>query len=342
MDWCGFSVIPAAVDMRSYVQVSRGDDNMVEIHSFAPFDLYGNFDPITQKLNLESDLRYVQATLAALERSGVRTAGIRVRFLKAEQVEEIKGPSARKLLDLPVKKGLSSSAAICVATAAAVDIFASGRLEDAIDEEAMSKYANIAYVAEREILGVNCGQMDQYAAAYGRLLYVDCSTAPAKVHALRPSVALPIVIGDTGQQKDTPRILAWLGKRLEAREERFMEGMRNIVRIVEEARRELERQDMRRSRIGELMNENQHYLDKYLQVSGSCPVSPSNLDQLIRAALDAGALGAKLSGSGGGGAMLALTEPGNEEHVAEAIRKVGGDAYISRVAERGVSVEHIG
>jgi galactokinase len=114
------------------------------------------------------------------------------------------------------------------------------------------------------------------------------------------------------------------------------------VRIVEEARRELERHDMRRSRIGELMNENQHYLDKYLQVSGSCPVSPSNLDLLIRAALDAGALGAKLSGSGGGGAMLALTEPGNEEHVAEAIRKAGGDAYISRVAERGVSVEHIG
>ncbi|MGQ9513439.1 MAG: mevalonate kinase family protein [Thermoproteota archaeon] len=343
MDWCGFSVIPVAIDMRSYVQVGEGDKGTVEIHSYAPFDLYELFDPAAQNLNMKSDLRYAQATLVALERNGVRTDGIRIRFLRAEQVERIRGSSTGKLLDLPVKKGLSSSAAICVAVAAAVDIFSSKKkvLSDSpISGEEMAKYANIAYVAEREILGVNCGQMDQYASAFGKLLYVDCSTAPAKVQKLKPSITLPIVIGDTRQRKDTPKILAWLGKRFEAREERFMEGMRNIVRIVEEARRELERKDSSRERIGRLMNENQRYLDEYLQVSGSCPVSPSNLDLLIRAALDAGALGAKLSGSGGGGAMLALTEPGDEDQIAEAIRRAGGDAYISRVAERGVTVEY--
>jgi len=339
MDWCGFSVIPAAIDMRSYVQVEEGDKGIVEIYSYAPFDQYEIFDPASQSLNKKSDLRYVQATLMALERIGVRSEGIRIRFLKAEQVEKIRGDSAGNLLDLPVKKGLSSSAAICVAVAAAVDLFSSRRIYQ-ISEEEMAKYASIAYIAEREILGVNCGQMDQYASAFGGLLYVDCSTAPAKVQTLKPSITLPIVIGDTRQQKDTPKILAWLGKKFEKKEEKFMEGMRNIVRIVEEARRELERKDLSREKLGRLMNENQRYLDEYLQVSGSCPISPSNLDILIRAALDAGALGAKLSGSGGGGAMLALTEPGDEDRIAAAIRKAGGDAYISRVAERGVTVEY--
>jgi mevalonate kinase len=149
------------------------------------------------------------------------------------------------------------------------------------------------------------------------------------------------VIGDTRQEKDTPRILAWLGQRFREKEEAFMEGMRNIVEIVERAREELKRAHPRRDRIGQLMNENQHYLSKYLKVSGSCPVSPSHLDRLIQAALGSGALGAKLSGSGGGGAMVALSEPEDVEAVARAIRRAGGDAYITKVAQQGLAIEHI-
>jgi mevalonate kinase len=89
------------------------------------------------------------------------------------------------------------------------------------------------------------------------------------------------------------------------------------------------------------MNENQHYLKNFLQVSGDCPVSPSRLDELIEAALKAGALGAKLSGSGGGGCMIALCEPGDEVKVAQAINKEGGEAYITKVADKGVRIESI-
>lgn len=345
MDWCGFSVIPAALDMRSYAHAETGVPGTSEIYSYPPFNNYISFDPATEGFNSASDLRYAQATLIALVRSGVRTTGIRIRFLKAKDVEKTQSPDRKRaLIDLPVKKGLSSSAAVCVAVAAAVDLFVNGRGKSgdmAFTPEEMERYADLAYRAERGVLGVNCGQMDQYAASYGRLLYVDCSTSPAKVEPLSPSISLPIVIGDTRQEKDTPRILAWLGKRFREKEEAFMEGMRNIVRIVEEAREELEKANPSRTRLGQLMNDNQYYLDKYLKVSGSCPVSPSNLDRLVQAALDSGALGAKLSGSGGGGAMVALSEPEDLEAVAMAIRRAGGDTYITKVAERGLVIEQI-
>lgn len=346
MDWCGYSVIPAALDMRTYVRVEAGTPGTSEIYSYPPFSRHESHDPAVGGINSASDLRYAKATLIALERSGVKTSGMRIRFLKAEEVEGLMGPRlGRALIDLPVKRGLSSSAAVCVAVAAAVDIAASGRIKEAgsaFTAEEMERYADLAYRAERGILGVNCGQMDQYAASFGRLLYVDCSTSPARVKPLSPPIELPIVIGDTRQEKDTPRILAWLGKRFSEKEDEFMEGMGNIVRIVEEAREELEGASPSRRRIGKLMNDNQFYLEKYLKVSGSCPVSPSNLDRLVRAAVDAGALGAKLSGSGGGGAMVALSEPGDQGGVADAIRRAGGDAYVTEVAGRGVEVEHVG
>ena len=48
---------------------------------------------------------------------------------------------------------------------------------------------------------------------------------------------------------------------------------------------------------------------------------------MIEAALEHGALGAKINGSGGGGCMFAYA-PRNAEHVAEAIERVGGKSYI--------------
>jgi mevalonate kinase len=70
-------------------------------------------------------------------------------------------------------------------------------------------------------------------------------------------------------------------------------------------------------------------------------VSPSRLDKLIEAALKAGALGAKLSGSGGGGCMIALCEKEDETKVAESIKKAGGEAYVTKVADKGLRIESL-
>lgn len=244
-----------------------------------------------------------------------------------------------------MKKGLASSAAISVATAAAIDI----SLRKAIDEisvknmlnseKNLTKYASLAYVAEKKILGINCGQMDQFSSAYGGLLFIDCCTEPARVERLLSEVEIPLVIGDTGQGKDTPRILAWLEERFRCREPEFIEGIKGIGDVVLRAKWELSKAKPDLYKLGELMNLNQHYLSRNLRVSGDCPVSPSRLDVLINAALNAGALGAKLSGSGGGGCMIALCLPKDVGKVSEAIKKAGGYPYITRVANKGLRLE---
>ena len=56
-------------------------------------------------------------------------------------------------------------------------------------------------------------------------------------------------------------------------------------------------------------------------------VSTSKIDSMLDASLDAGALGGKINGSGGGGCMFAYA-PENPEKVADAIKSVGGKSYI--------------
>jgi mevalonate kinase len=62
-------------------------------------------------------------------------------------------------------------------------------------------------------------------------------------------------------------------------------------------------------------------------------------ERLISAALEAGALGAKISGSGGGGIIIALVRPEEKEVVASAINHAGGSAYVVTTGTEGVRLE---
>jgi mevalonate kinase len=84
--------------------------------------------------------------------------------------------------------------------------------------------------------------------------------------------------------------------------------------------------------LGHLMNLNQLLLEK---LGVSCP----EIEQLIEAALGAGALGAKLSGSGGGGIIIALAEPDKQAAVAAAIEAAGGHSLVVQAGAPGVQPE---
>jgi mevalonate kinase len=84
--------------------------------------------------------------------------------------------------------------------------------------------------------------------------------------------------------------------------------------------------------LGRLMNVNQSLLES---LGVSCP----EIDRLVDAALEAGALGAKLSGSGGGGIVIALAEPGRLADVAAAMDAAGGRSMVVGTAVEGVRLE---
>lgn len=72
-----------------------------------------------------------------------------------------------------------------------------------------------------------------------------------------------------------------------------------------------------------------------------CAVGVSNepLERLVYAARRAGALGAKLTGAGGGRCMIALSESDKLEGVVDAFERVGGRAFVARKADVGVRVK---
>ena len=83
--------------------------------------------------------------------------------------------------------------------------------------------------------------------------------------------------------------------------------------------------------LGRLMNLNQLALEKI-------GVSSPELEHLNHAALSAGAFGAKLSGSGGGGIMIALTTADTRYAVAAAIERAGGEALTPDIAVHGAQI----
>jgi mevalonate kinase len=173
--------------------------------------------------------------------------------------------------------------------------------------------------------GVASG-LDSGASALGGLTRYTLAAGP---QALPLPIGLPLVIGNTLIQANTAevntKVRLWLAEH-PARMHLFTE----MGWLGQQALAALESGDL--ATLGHLMSLNQLLLEK---LGVSCP----EIERLIEAALEAGAWGAKLSGSGGGGIIIALAEPERQAAVAAAIDAVGGRSIIASAGAPGVRVE---
>jgi len=126
---------------------------------------------------------------------------------------------------------------------------------------------------------------------------------------------IEIVIGNTGIVANTKAMVAGVWERKQINPKKYAELFRQAEDLALEGRKALEEFDLQK--IGELMNKNHRLLQ---EIEVSC----KELDYLVELGRKRGAFGAKMTGGGGGGCMLALT-PGKElqEKVAIAIENKG-------------------
>jgi len=217
--------------------------------------------------------------------------------------------------DLPAMSGIGATGASSVAIVRALAQEFNLRLsEDEVNAA--------AYQAEIAYHGPTTSGIDNMISTYGAVIALTRGE-PNVVRKLRLQQPVEVVIGDTGIIANTKTLLAALGERKKSSPERYGRIMEEARQIAEEAMSSIQRFDL--EGIGRLMDQN-HSL---LQEAGiSCP----ELDLLVDLSRKAGALGAKLTGSGGGGCMLALT-PGKDlqEKVAAAIESRGFQALRSRL-----------
>jgi len=325
LDYNGGDVLPMAVDRGVYVAAARTDEPVLELES----------------LDLDLRVRVAVDELSARAQAehgwAAYPLGVWREF--AAQRPMPGGVSFVFGGDVPMASGMSSSAALEVSTAAALEhLFETGF--------SLEQLAGMAHRAEVGFVGVNCGIMDQYASALCRpdhALLLHCS-GPTYEHVplsrrscevLVMNTRKPRLLAESGfnervaQCAEAHRILAEaVGPRpglahytpaevektaaltgvLRLRARHVVTEMGRISRAVAALR------------VGDVATLGAMLTESHRSTATDYAVSCEELDGIIDAALEVpGVFGARLTGAGFGGCAIALVEPGASDRVREHV-----------------------
>jgi mevalonate kinase len=209
---------------------------------------------------------------------------------------------------IPVASGLGSGAAVSVALIRALSLY----LKHPQSNEQVN---DLVFEIEKLHHGTPSG-IDNTVISYAKPVYFIKGQPIETFNVGRP---FTIVIGDTGIPAPTKESVSdvrnlWLNEKI-----KFEKIFNDIAQISTIARRCIE--NGQPESLGELMDQNHALLQKLT-------VSSPELDKLVEAARNAGASGAKMSGGGRGGNMIALVEKEKAETVANALVSAGAKSTI--------------
>ncbi len=330
-DYLGLDVIAAAINLTIEIVANPRDDDLIVVDycDLKERDAFSLGDVVEYRTNRD----YVRSAFNVMSRRG---------FIPKQGWDlQISGT-------IPIAAGLSSSSAMTVGCIKAITKMAGSNLSP--DDIALRAYD--AEVAEFRESG---GTMDHYASCIGGIIHVD--TKENKVSKL-PAELETFVIGDSGEKKvDTVGDLRYIrltvereykeiGKKMESfdrrktalvdvqklrqgtptKERRMAEATLRNRNLTNRALKLLNKPSLSSTQLGRMLKEHHEILRDDLERS------TTKIERMITAAYDAGALGCKINGSGGGGSMMAYTVR-DEQKVASSIERAGGTAYIVRVGK---------
>jgi mevalonate kinase len=223
--------------------------------------------------------------------------------LDALQTDHPPAVTLRITSTIPVASGLGSGAAASVALIRALSGFLGRPLPD-------ERVNLLAFEVEKIYHGTPSG-IDNTTVTYAQPVYFIRGQPIQKLSVKRPFV---VVIADTGVQSTTAKAVGDVRSAWMQNTARFEHLFDQIGGIADRARQAIEQGET--ELLGNLMDENQEILEEI-------GVSSPELNFLIRTARTAGASGAKLSGGGQGGNLVAVTDAGMAEGIAEALRSAG-------------------
>ncbi|HLC80119.1 MAG TPA: mevalonate kinase [archaeon] len=212
--------------------------------------------------------------------------------------------------NMSLKGGMGSSAALCVSITRCLSEQFSLKLSD-------EQVNRISFEAEK-VFHSNPSGIDNTVSAYGGMIWFE-KKQPINFIERMKSKPVEVVFADTGIFHNTAEIVAMVSHQKDADRKKYQRIFMDYKEIVYPARGLIEKGKWKE--VGELMNKNQKLLEEI-------NVSNEANDLLVQTSLQNGALGAKVTGAGLGGNVLALT-PGQklQEQVAKAIEREGFTAY---------------
>lgn len=236
---------------------------------------------------------------------------------------------------IPVASGLGSSAAVTVAVMRAVAEYLNERLPAEVA-------SGLAFEIEKHYHGTPSG-IDNSVVAYGAPIYFVKGRSAEPIGIQFP---FHLVLADCGIRSATGEMVAAVRRRWRTDRNRHERLFDEIGELVERARQTIEDESLRlpsraengnkgedslreqaigaegTRRLGELMDRNHELLREL-------GVSTPELEALVQVAHEAGALGAKLSGAGGGGLVLAVALSQQAEAVKTAMHQAGAAIAIT-------------
>lgn len=343
VDYEGGLVMPMAIDRHLVIALAPNDRRVVRLWS----DFSDGLDEVDLDKPLEpiagSWTNYVLGVVARLKRDGV----------------DVPGFDAAVVSDVPVGAGLSSSAALEVASCVVVEALTGVELTG-------QKRARVARDAEHEFAGVPCGIMDQMAVTHGRAnhaILLDCATLDIE-HVPLPS-SLEVLILNTC----TKHALAdgeYAQRREECAEARNVLGVGRLcdanLSLVEERKEALGDIGYRRARhvvseIARVGNFKDALCSGDLEATGKLmaashaslrddfEVSCRELDVMQEiASRSSGVVGARMTGGGFGGCVVAICD-GRSTEIASTIleeyecaTQIAGENYWVSAADAAFGV----
>lgn len=298
----GAPAVAMAINLYSNIEIRPSENGELEVTADIPLRLVD--DPTTsahvqENRELLEPLRL--AANATLDHLSTTDRGIRVNAS----------------CEIPIGAGLGSSASTTVAAISAVAKSKRARLDK-------REIFQLAFVPESYLHGKPSG-VDQAACAYGGIIEFRKPSKISRVDVRRPP---RILVCDSGEHRSTKTLVGSVVKRSEKETERFQDHLSEVSAISKGVVSALKKQD--NEELGSLMNRN-HELLRQIGVS-----TPS-LDRLVKQARNAGALGAKLTGAGGGGCIIALYDDTKARlRLAKKLQLAGGTIYNVSLDKKGV------
>ena len=336
-DYLGLPVIAAAISRRVQITGEHRNDKKIIIH----------LPDIASELQMEiSDSR-----LPYLEKRDYFRSGYNILLDKGLRFS--KGIECTVHGNIPINSGTSSSSALLVTW-----LHFLSKMADNPHDFSAKELGELAFVAEVAEFGEPGGMMDHLSTAIGNAVYLEFDPK-VKAEALQPNLGT-FVLADSLEPKDTIGVLKRakfarldliekikeqvpdfslhtfettdkekLAPFLSNDEYALLNGTLRNRDILREALELFRSQSMSDEQLGKLLSEHHGILRDLLQIS------TPKIERMLAAAKEAGALGGKINGSGGGGCMFVYA-PNDPEKVADAIDKAGGKSYVIKI-DRGTT-----
>ncbi|MEN2402775.1 galactokinase family protein [Flavobacterium sp. MC2016-06] len=338
-DYLGLPVIACAIDRNIKLTAKQNDINsfvlnMIDINDVRIIDIHAAFEILEPR-------DYFASSLRVLRRYGcIPTAGYNITITG----------------DIPINSGTSSSSALLMAWIRFL-ITAFG-----IDHEVTPEFiSKLGYESEVLEHGEPGGMMDHFSIGAGNIVYIN--TKDPFSYKIIGTELKGLITGVSGVPKETIGVIGELKGNalmaidivkqnfpkfdLNASEIQDLDRYRNCLpdRLIpffeaaiknyhytKEAQKEFEKSVLDLKKIGFWMNEHHAVLRDLLKIT------VPRIDNMINAALRAGAYGAKIVGSGGGGSIVVIADPKNEDLVIKAILDAGAEEAYAVSVDPGVRI----